>query len=116
VVAIESHKPVRIYADLDFKPKQVQNNKKKGEYMNLTITVTQKQLSELLLNISVVMLVFIWGPPGIGKSSLVQQFTEINRMMHVQLKVSHHDWLEWASVNGIHPYIIEYINLRPDHL
>lgn len=186
--------------------------------MNISVTVTQKQLSDLLLNIAVVRPVFIWGPPGIGKSSLVQQFAEaiglpcvsllgsqlapedimgvpqindgvsqfcppkmiarkepyclfldelnacsqevqkafyslihdhrvgeyelpkgsivigagnraqdsaivkpmssalINRMMHVQLKVSHQDWLEWASENDIHPYVIEYIKLRPDHL
>ncbi len=186
--------------------------------MNISVTVTQKQVSELLLNIALVRPVFIWGPPGIGKSTLVQQFAEslgipcvsllgsqlapediigvpqiidgvsqfcppkmiarkdpyclfldelnacsqevqkafyslihehrigeyelpkgsivigagnraqdsaivkpmssalINRMMHVQLKVSHQDWLEWAAANGIHPYVIDYINLRPDHL
>lgn len=186
--------------------------------MNISITVTQKQLSELLLNVAVVRPVFIWGPPGIGKSTLVQQFAEslgmpcvsllgsqlapediigvpqivdgvsrfcppqsiarkepyclfldelnacsqevqkafysliherrlgeyvlpkgsivigagnraqdsaivkpmssalINRMMHVQLKVSHQDWLEWASANEIHPNVLEYIGIRPDHL
>ena len=42
--------------------------------MNPGITVTQKQLSEFLLNVAIVRPVFIWGPPGIGKSSLVQQF------------------------------------------
>ncbi len=186
--------------------------------MNISVTVTQKELSELLLNIAVVRPLFIWGPPGIGKSSLVQQFSAslgipcvsllgsqlapediigvpqiidgvsqfcppkmiarketyclfldelnacsqevqkafysliherrigeyelpkgsivvgagnraqdsaivkpmssalINRMMHVQLKVSHQDWLEWAAANGIHPFILEYIALRPDHL
>jgi hypothetical protein len=42
--------------------------------MNPVITVTQKQLSEFLINVAVVRPVFIWGPPGIGKSSLVQQF------------------------------------------
>src|SRR5215211_2184953 len=42
--------------------------------MNSPVTVTQKQLSEFLLNVAVVRPVFIWGPPGIGKSSLVQQF------------------------------------------
>lgn len=40
----------------------------------------------------------------------------INRMFHVELTASHRDWLEWAGQNGIHPYIIEYIGLRPDHL
>ncbi|MDP4182666.1 MAG: hypothetical protein Q8942_16455 [Bacillota bacterium] len=33
--------------------------------MNISITVTQRQLSELLLNIAVARPVFIWGPPGI---------------------------------------------------
>jgi MoxR-like ATPase len=41
--------------------------------MNPAITVTQKQLSEFLLNVAVVRPVFIWGAPGIGKSSLVIQ-------------------------------------------
>ncbi|MCL1809933.1 MAG: AAA family ATPase [Clostridiales bacterium] len=40
----------------------------------------------------------------------------INRMFHVELIASHRDWLEWAGRNGIHPHIIEYIGLRPDHL
>lgn len=186
--------------------------------MNISVTVTQKQLADLLLNIAVVRPVFIWGPPGIGKSTLIQAFADhvglpcvsllgsqlapediigvpqiidgcsafcpprmiakkepyclfldelnactqevqkafyslihehrigeyvlpkgsivigagnraqdsaivkpmssalINRMLHVQLRVSHHDWLEWASANGIHPLVIEYIHLRPDHL
>jgi hypothetical protein len=40
----------------------------------------------------------------------------INRMFHVELIASHRDWLNWANQNGIHPYIVEYIGLRPDHL
>ncbi len=186
--------------------------------MNISKTVTQKQLSDILLNIAVVRPVFIWGPPGIGKSAIVQQFAAspgipcvsllgsqlapediigvpqiidgvskfcppaaiarkeayclfldelnactqevqkafyslihekrigeyflpegsivigagnraqdsaivkpmssalVNRMLHVQLNVSHRDWLEWAGENRIHSYIIEYIQLRPDHL
>ncbi|MEI6045486.1 MAG: MoxR family ATPase [Chloroflexota bacterium] len=186
--------------------------------MNTAVTVTQKQLADLLLNVAPHRPVFIWGPPGIGKSALVQEFaTEIglacvsllgsqlapediigvpqiigetsrfcpprmiareepyclfldelnacsqevqkafysliherrigeyclpkgsivigagnrvqdsaivkpmssallNRMLHVQLKVSHRDWLEWAHKNEIHTWVIEYIQTRPDHL
>lgn len=186
--------------------------------MNTIVTVSQKQLSEFLLNVAVMRPVFIWGPPGIGKSALVQDFAEqvglpcvsllgsqlapediigvpqiiegksrfcpprtiareepyclfldelnacshevqkafysliherrigeyelpvgsvvigagnraqdnaivksmssalINRMVHVHLKPSHRDWLEWANANQIHPWVIEYIQTRPDHL
>src|SRR5512139_1200853 len=42
--------------------------------MNTAITVTQKQLFDFLLNVAPVRPVFIWGPPGIGKSSIVQDF------------------------------------------
>jgi hypothetical protein len=40
----------------------------------------------------------------------------INRMFHVEMTASHRDWLEWAGASGIHPHILEYIGLRPDHL
>ena len=42
--------------------------------MNLPISVTQHELSEILLNIAPTCPVFIWGAPGIGKSALVEQF------------------------------------------
>lgn len=186
--------------------------------MNSSFTVTQKQLSEFLLNVALVRPVFIWGAPGVGKSSLVTQFAEqlglpcvsllgsqlapediigvpqitdgtsrfcppsmiarkepyclfldelnacshevqkafysliherrigeyflpqgsivigagnraqdsaivkpmssalLNRMVHVHLKVSQKDWLEWAVAEGIHPLVVEYIQTRPDHL
>jgi hypothetical protein len=186
--------------------------------MNISVTVTQRELSDILLNIALVRPVFIWGAPGIGKSALVEEFAIslglecvsllgsqlapediigvpqiingysvfcppkiiarkepfclfldelnacsqevqkafyslindkrigeyrlpegsivigagnrmqdsaivktmssalINRMVHIQLSVSHKEWLNWAINNGIHQYIIEYINLRPDHL
>ncbi len=42
--------------------------------MNAAVTVTQQGLSDFLLNVALVRPVFIWGPPGIGKSALVQQF------------------------------------------
>lgn len=44
--------------------------------MNLPLNVTQNELSEVLLNISPVRPVFIWGAPGIGKSALVEKFAE----------------------------------------
>src|SRR6201994_2865606 len=186
--------------------------------MNPVKTVTPSQLTDFLLEVAVVRPVFIWGAPGIGKSSLVTQFaaqlglecvsllgsqlapedligvpqiedgmsrfcpprmiarTEpyclfldelnacshevqkafysliherrigeynlpdgsivigagnraqdsaivkpmssalLNRMLHVHLKVSHREWLGWASTEGIHHQIIEYIQTRPDHL
>lgn len=185
---------------------------------NAPVSLTQKQLSDFLLNVALVRPVFIWGPPGIGKSALVQQFAGslglpcvsllgsqlapedligvpqilegvsrfcpprmiarsepyclfldelnacsqevqkafysliherrigeyalpegsivigagnraqdsaivkpmssalINRMVHVHLKVAHRDWLEWAHASAIHPLVIEYIQVRPDHL
>lgn len=186
--------------------------------MHPGITITQKQLSEFLLNVAITRPVFIWGPPGIGKSSLVQQFAAevglpcvsllgsqlapedligvpqivdgvsrfcppsmiarsepyclfldelnacshevqkafysliherrvgeyrlpagsivigagnraqdsaivkpmssalLNRLVHVHLKVSHREWLDWAATSGIHSLVIEYIQTRPDHL
>src|SRR5919198_721641 len=186
--------------------------------MNLTATLTPKQLAEFLLTVAPFRPVFIWGPPGIGKSSLVQQFAAevglpcvsllgsqlapedligvpqiidgasrfcpprliarhepyclfldelnacshevqkafysliherrigeytlpegsivvgagnraqdsaivkpmssalLNRMVHVQLKASHREWLEWASGRGGHPLVIDYIQTRPAHL
>jgi replication-associated recombination protein RarA len=37
-------------------------------------TLAIKQLHELPLNVAIVRPVFIWGPPGVGKNSLVEQF------------------------------------------
>ena len=44
--------------------------------MNLPITISQIDLSEILLTIAPVRPVFIWGAPGIGKSALVERFAE----------------------------------------
>lgn len=186
--------------------------------MNIPITVNQSELLDVLLNVAIIRPVFIWGAPGIGKSSIVENFAEslglpcvsllgsqlapediigvpqikdgksvfcpprmiarddsyclfldelnacsqeiqkafyslihdrrigeyflpkgsiiigagnraqdnaivkpmssalINRMFHVELIASHREWINWAGQNGIHPYILEYIGLRPDHL
>jgi MoxR-like ATPase len=42
--------------------------------MNIAYTLTPAQLTDFLLNVATVRPVFIWGAPGIGKSSLVQEF------------------------------------------
>ena len=42
--------------------------------MNSVVSLTPRQLYDFLLNVAIVRPVFIWGPPGIGKSSIVQQF------------------------------------------
>ncbi|GGN75671.1 ATP-binding protein [Actinoplanes lobatus] len=42
--------------------------------MHSAITVTPAQLPGLLLHVAVVRPVFLWGAPGIGKSSLVRDF------------------------------------------
>lgn len=44
--------------------------------MESAITVSPAQLPELLLNVATVRPVFVWGAPGIGKSSLVRAFAE----------------------------------------
>ena len=186
--------------------------------MNISLSVNQTELLDVLLNVAVVRPIFIWGAPGIGKSSIVESFADslglpcvsllgsqlapediigvpqiidgksvfcpprmiaretpyclfldelnacsqevqkafyslihdrrigeyflpkgsiiigagnraqdnaivkpmssalINRMFHVELIASHRAWLDWAGQNNIHPQIIEYIGLRPDHL
>jgi midasin (ATPase involved in ribosome maturation) len=40
------------------------------------VTVTPVRIPELLLGLATVRPVFIWGAPGIGKSSLVREFAE----------------------------------------
>lgn len=40
----------------------------------------------------------------------------VNRMFHVQLKADSNQWIDWAYRNDIHPWVIEYITQRPDHL
>lgn len=40
----------------------------------------------------------------------------INRMFHVQLKADARQWIKWAQSEGLHPWVIDYIIQRPDHL
>jgi hypothetical protein len=40
----------------------------------------------------------------------------MNRMLHVELRVSVVDWLAWAEEFSLHPYVLDYVRSRPDHL
>lgn len=40
----------------------------------------------------------------------------INRMFHVELKADSRQWIKWAEENNLHPWVIDYIINRPDHL
>lgn len=40
----------------------------------------------------------------------------VNRMLHVQLKADPNQWIAWAYEEGLHPWVIDYITQRPDHL
>lgn len=40
----------------------------------------------------------------------------INRMFHIQLKADARNWIKWAKDNSLHPWVIDYIIQRPDHL
>ncbi|WP_457029874.1 ATP-binding protein [Kitasatospora sp. P5_F3] len=187
--------------------------------MQGAVTVSPSQVPELLLGLATVRPVFLWGAPGIGKSSLVREFADslglecvsligtqlapedligvpqitaegrsrfcppesiardepyclfldelnaatpdvqkafyslildrrigsyelppgsivigagnrstdgalarpmasalVNRLVHVHLRASATDWLNWAGANGIHPWVQDYLTDRPDHL
>ena len=186
--------------------------------MESAITVTPAELPHVLLHVAVVRPVFVWGSPGIGKSSLVRAFADslalpcvtlvgtqlaaedligvpelrdgrsrfappemiartepyclfldelnssspdvqkafyslildrrigayelpegsivigagnrasdnalarpmasalVNRLIHVHLRATAADWLHWAVPAGIHPWVLDHITLRPDHL
>ena len=40
----------------------------------------------------------------------------INRMFHIEMKADPRNWIKWAETAGIHPWVIDYIIQRPDHL
>ncbi|MDO5052625.1 MAG: MoxR family ATPase [Pseudoclavibacter sp.] len=186
--------------------------------MHAPVSLSPAELGEFLLNVATVRPVFIWGPPGIGKSSLVEQFADsvgldcvsllgsqlapedlmgvpqikdgvtrffppamivrdepyclfldelnacsqdvqkafyslindrrigeyelpagsivigagnraqdsaivkpmssalMNRMVHVHMRVSPGQWMEWATAQGLHPLVVDYLSQRPDHL
>ena len=40
----------------------------------------------------------------------------MNRVVHVELRANHRDWIEWAHASSIHSTVIRYLQTRPDHL
>ena len=40
----------------------------------------------------------------------------VNRMVHVHLKASHREWLQWAETHAIHPWVLDYVRSRPTQL
>lgn len=40
----------------------------------------------------------------------------VNRLVHVQLRASARDWLEWAQEAGVNELVVSYIMNRSDHL
>lgn len=40
----------------------------------------------------------------------------INRMFHVQMRADARQWIKWAQGAAIHPWVINYLIQRPDHL
>lgn len=53
--------------------------------MQSAIQLNQTQAIDFLLNVAVVRPVFMWGAPGIGKSSLVKRFSDAVGMECVSL-------------------------------
>jgi hypothetical protein len=186
--------------------------------LHTVVSLTQSELTDLLLHVAPVRPVFVWGPPGIGKSSIIAAFSRsvglecvtllgsqlapedligvpridgnvsrfcppslivreepfclfldelnlagdevkkafysliqeqrlgeyhlppgsivigagnraqdtalvrplpsalINRHVHIQLKVSVREWLQWAYANALHPWVCGFIEQRPDAL
>lgn len=56
--------------------------------MSIPFTITQKRLFDFLLAVALALPVFIWGPPGIGKSSIVSEFSESVGLPCVSLAAS----------------------------
>ncbi|MGV9266216.1 ATP-binding protein [Kitasatospora sp. NPDC003701] len=40
----------------------------------------------------------------------------VNRLVHIHLRAGSEDWLQWAAGAGIHPWILDHLTDRPDHL
>lgn len=40
----------------------------------------------------------------------------VNRLVHVQLRASARDWLNWANRSGLHELVVSYVAQRSDHL
>lgn len=53
-----------------------------------------------------------------GDSAIVKPMSSAlaNRMVHLELTVSHQEWLAWAETAAVHQVVLEYLATRPDHL
>ena len=40
----------------------------------------------------------------------------INRVLHIEMRANHRDWLKWAYEANLHYLVLKYIEIRPDHL
>ena len=40
----------------------------------------------------------------------------LNRMVHVHLRAAYADWEAWAHLADLHPLVLDYLKVRPDHL
>lgn len=51
-------------------------------------------------------------------SAIVRQMSSalINRVVHVELRASYKDWMDWAVKNDIHPLVLDYLQVRPAQL
>lgn len=92
--------------------------------LNLASPEVRKAFYSLILDKRVGELVLPKGSVIIGAgnrasdSALVSALnsTLINRMVHITMKPKTSIWLKWASENGIHPLVIDFIKENPNFL
>jgi len=71
--------------------------------MNLSFSVAQDELLDVLLNVAPIRPVFIWGAPGIGKSALVERFADMVGLPCVSLlgsQLAPEDIIGIPRING----------------
>ena len=83
--------------------------------MNIPISVDQQQLMDVLLNVASMRPIFIWGAPGIGKSSVVEQFAEdvglpcvslLGSQLAPILIITDGEIEDWLQIRRTHAYLL----------